>query len=341
MRAVSNPKNPWRSAHTELLAPEPLQPVQVFEEEAKSVLTENDSPDVPFRFAVNPYRGCHHGCAYCYARPTHQYLDFGAGTDFERKLIAKVNAPELLRRELGKRQTELRHEAIAFSGVTDCYQPIEATYELTRRCLIVCRDLRQPAGVITKGALVQRDADLLAEVHAAAGAFVHLSIPTDDAHDARALEPYAPSPERRFDAMAALHRSGVPVGVAVAPIIPGWNDHRIPGVLQRAKECGAETAFLILLRLPAEVLPVFTERVREALPQRADKVLSLLGQMRGTGGLQDARFGKRMRGEGARWQAVEDLFKLWCRKLGLRAHGERSEITPKARPVPKQGELFG
>jgi DNA repair photolyase len=336
VRAVDNPPNPWRSAHTELLAPEPLQAPQVFEEESRSILSENDSPDVPFRFSVNPYRGCHHGCAYCYARPTHQWLDFGAGTDFERKLVVKVNAPELLRRELGRRQTELAAEVLAFSGVTDCYQPLEATYGLTRRCLEVCRDVRQHVGIITKGALVARDAALLGEVHRAASAVVHFSVPTDDEHDARALEPYAPTPQRRLDAMAAVAAQGVPVGVSVSPLIPGWNDHRIPSVLQAAKAHGASYAWMILLRLPREVHDVFTARVREELPLRADKILSLLGQVRGDGGLQESRFGKRMRGEGARWQMAEDLFKLWCKKLGLKMRTER----PQPAPRPRQRGLF-
>lgn len=338
VRAVENPRNPWRSAHTELLAPEPLHAPEVYEENARSLLTANDSPDVPFRFGANPYRGCHHGCAYCYARPTHQYLDLGAGTDFERKLVAKVNAPELLRQELRRREGELRGEAIAFSGVTDCYQPIEAVYELTRRCLEVCRDLRQPVGIITKGALVARDADLIAGLHARSGAIVHLSIPTDVPEDARALEPYAPSPDRRFWAMRELASRGIPVGVAVAPIIPGWNDHRIPAVLERARECGATMAFATLLRLPGEVLEVFTSRLRQALPLRAAKVLSLLSGVR-RGALQDARFFERMKGGGPRWQVVEQLFAVHCRRLGL--DGRERRITGARGPAPRQGTLFG
>jgi DNA repair photolyase len=322
LRPASNPPNPWRTAHVELLEPEPRQPLVVYEETARSILSRNDSPDVPFTFSVNPYRGCLHGCAYCYARPTHQWLDLGAGTDFEQKLVVKVNAAELLRRELQRRRAELRGEVIAFSGVTDCYQPLEAGYGVTRQCLEVCRELRQPVGVITKGALVERDAELLAAIAATAGAVAHVSIPILDEGDARALEPQAPSPARRLRTMAALARAGVPVGIAVAPVIPGVNDHAIPAVLQAAKDHGASRAFLILLRLPAEVETVFTERLRAALPLRAERVLSALRAMHG-GRVEDSRFGERMRGQGPRWQAVESLFRIWCRRLGLQV-GERT-----------------
>lgn len=342
MRPVANPPNPWRSAHVELLEPAPPASLAVFEEEARSILSDNDSPDVPFAFSVNPYRGCLHGCAYCYARPTHQWLDFGAGSDFEQKLVVKTNAAELLRRELKKREMELRGQVIAFSGVTDCYQPLEASYGLTRQCLTVCRDFRQPVGVITKGALVERDAELLGELARRAGTVVHLSIPFLDAGDARAMEPQAPSPQRRLRTMRVLADAGVPVGIAIAPVIPGLNDHAIPALLQAAKAHGASKAFTILLRLPREVEDVFVERLRQELPLRADKVLSWLAGMHG-GRLKEGRFGERMRGQGPRWEAIDGLFRIWCRKLGL-AVGERSDVAmPKgtARGGPRQGSLFG
>jgi DNA repair photolyase len=336
---ASNPPNPWQSQHRELLEPPPAQPLVVYEEEAKSVLSSNDSPDISFTYSVNPYRGCHHACAYCYARPTHEYLDFGAGTDFERRIVVKTNAPELLRRELRAHEGKLRGEVIAFSGVTDCYQPLEASYELTRRCLEACRDFAQPAAVITKGALVERDAALLAELHARAGALVHVSLPFLDAADARALEPQAPSPERRLRTLAALAQAGVPTGVAIAPVIPGLNDHQIPAIVAAAAAAGAQRAFCVLLRLPGSVLQVFEERLRAALPLRADKVLSLLAQMRG-GELRDGRFHTRMRGSGERWRLVEQLFAVACRQHGL-ATGDRSvPATPKA-SKPRQQELFG
>jgi DNA repair photolyase len=337
VRVVANPPNPWRSSHVDLLEPEPLQPVQVLLDDSKSILSRNDSPDVPFSWSVNPYRGCHHGCAYCYARPTHQWLDMGAGTDFERKLIVKPDAPQLLRQELRAREVELRGEMLAFSGVTDCYQPLEASYGITRQCLEVCRDHRQRVGIITKGALVERDRELLAEVHRRAGAFVYLSVPNLDEQDARALEPYASTPQRRLRAMQALAAAGVPVGVAIAPVIPGWNDHQIAAILQAAKAHGAESAFLILLRLPREVEDVFVERLRANLPERADKVLAALSEMRGGEGIQETRFQARMQGKGARWEAVQSMFAIWCKKLGLRTRERTHEpIAP-----PRQRGLFG
>lgn len=343
MRPAANPPNPWHSSHVELLEPAPPAPLCVYEEQARSIVSKNDSPDVPFDFSVNPYRGCLHGCAYCYARPTHQWLDLGAGTDFEQKLVAKVNAPELLDRELKKR-AELRGKVIAFSGVTDCYQPLEASYALTRRCLEVSHRHRQPVGIITKGALVERDAALLAEMARAGGASVNLSIPFLDEADARAIEPQAPSPQRRLRTLRALADAGVPVGIGIAPVIPGLNDHAIPALLQAAKEHGASRAFAVLLRLPAEVEVVFVERLRAALPLRAERVLSGLRSMHG-GRLKDSRFGERMRGQGPRWQAIDSLFRVWCQKLGLTAR-ERATVSmsvppPPAEPRPRQGLLFG
>jgi DNA repair photolyase len=345
VRPVANPPNPWRSSHIELLEPAPPEPLAIYEETARSILSKNDSPDVPFSYSVNPCRGCLHGCAYCYARPTHQWLDFGAGTDFEQRLVVKTNAPELLRMELIKRARTLRGEVIAFSGVTDCYQPLEASYALTRQCLEVCRELRQPVGVITKGALVERDADLLADLARGPGAVAHLSIPFLDAADARAIEPQAPSPERRFRSMQTLAAAGVPVGIAIAPVIPGLNDHAIPSLLQAAKAHGARSAFLILLRLPAEVEGVFVERLRAALPLRADRVLSTLQSMHG-GRLKEGRFHERMRGRGPRWQAIENLFRICCQRLGLDT-GEHSQVAMPPADValrtdgPRQGTLFG
>ncbi|MBK8097200.1 MAG: PA0069 family radical SAM protein [Planctomycetes bacterium] len=336
MRSVANPPNPWHSHHVELLEPPPAAPLQVFEEQAKSILSRNDSPDIPFTWSVNPYRGCLHGCAYCYARPSHQYLDFGAGTDFERKIVVKTNAADLLRAELGARSAAMRGEVLAFSGVTDCYQPLEASYGVTRACLQACRDLQQPVNVITKGALIERDVDLLAAMARGAGASVFVSIPFADAADARAIEPQAPSPERRLRTLATLAAAGVPVGVAVAPVIPGLNDHQVPAVLEQAKAAGASRAFLILLRLPQEVLPVFEERLRAAMPQRADKVFAALAEVRG-GALQESRFGRRMVGEGPRWQAIEQLFRIQCARLGLQVRIERKVAVPR----PRQLGLFG
>src|SRR5262245_56157870 len=277
-RLVSNPPNPWSSQHVELLGPAPPAELVVYEERARSIDSENDSPDLGFRFSVNPSRGCLHACAYCYARPTHQYLGFGAGTDFDRRIVLKTNAPELLRKRFLSRAWT--GEPIVFSGVTDCYQPLEASYELTRRCLEVCLEHRNSVGVITKGALVARDAELLGAIACEASATVHLSIPFASAADARRMEPYATTPARRFDAMRRLAGAGVPVGISVAPVIPGLNDSDIPELLTRARDAGAEHAFLTMLRLPAEVRPVFRERLAAAYPQRAAKVWSQIRDVR-------------------------------------------------------------
>lgn len=352
MRPVSNPPNPWtRRAdggyEVDWLGEPPAARVEVFEERARSILARNDSPDVPFRFSVNPYRGCAHACAYCYARPGHQHLGFGAGTDFDSRIVVKVNAEELLRDALARGRTgpRGRREWIALSGVTDPYQPLEASYGLTRRLLEAALEFRQPVGLITKSALVRRDAELLGRLAREAGARVFLSIPFADRDVARALEPWAPSPRLRFAALEALRDAGVPTGVSLSPMIPGINDTDVPTLLRRAREAGVSRAFMILLRLPAEVRPVFEERLRVAFPGRADRVLSQLEDCRRAQGSR-AAFGQRMQGAGPRWKAIEDLFQLWCRRLGLeRAEGERVEpLTPgpdvQGAP-PRQGELFG
>jgi DNA repair photolyase len=337
-RPVSNPPNPWSSTHVEWLGEPPPVAVRVFEEDAKTILTTNDSPDVPFRFSVNPYRGCQHACAYCYARPGHQYLGYGAGTDFDSLIVVKRNAPELLRRELARGRA--RGEWIAFSGVTDPYQPLEASYGLTRACLEVCREFRRPVGIVTKGALVQRDVDLLAELAEVAGADVYVSIPFADEAVSRAIEPLAPAPATRFATLAALSRAGIPTGVAVAPLIPGLNDHAVPEILERAAAAGARRAFSILLRLAAEVRPVFEERLRAAFPDRATRVLNGVDEMRaGVSG----DFGDRFCGRGVRWEALNRLFEVSCRRCGL-ATGEagRPEIpAPESMNAGRQGLLFG
>ena len=292
------------------------------------------------------FRSCQHACAYCYARPGHQHLGLGAGTDFDTKIVVKTNAEELLRAELARGRTGPagRRDWIAMSGVTDPYQPLEASFALTRRLLEACLEFRQPVGLITKSALVRRDAELLGRLARAAGARVFLSIPFASEEDARALEPWAPSPRFRFDALAALRDQGVPTGVSLSPMIPGLNDHAIPEILQRAAEAGATRAFMILLRLPTEVAPVFEERLRATFPDRADRVLGQLEQCRQNQASR-AAFGTRMAGSGPRWQAVEDVFTLWCRRLGLEVgEGERVEpLTPGAGapPAPIQRDLFG
>jgi DNA repair photolyase len=337
VRAASNPPNPWHTVHAAWLGEQPTAQLEVFEEKARSIIAENDSPDVGFRFSINPYRGCFHACSYCYARPTHQYLDWGAGTDFERKIVAKVNAPELLRRELAR--SSWKGDTIVFSGVTDCYQPLEAVYKLTRRCLEVCLEHRNPVGIVTKGALVRRDAELLGELDRRAAARVFLSIPFADDATARAVEPNAAPPSARFETLAALTRAGVPTGVGLAPVIPGLNDSDIPKILSRARAAGADRAFLTLLRLPAETLPVFEERLQESFPLRAHKILHAIEEVRG-GRRNDSRFGSRMHGAGPRWESIERVFAVETRRLGFR---DDSEDVPRSSSYirsPRQPALF-
>jgi DNA repair photolyase len=334
-RPVSNPPNPWSTTHLSWLGEPPHAELEVFEEEARSVLTENESPDISFRYSVNPYRGCLHGCAYCYARPTHQYLGFGAGTDFDRKIVVKVNAPEALVRDLAK--PSFAGGTIAFSGNTDCYQPLEASYGLTRRCLEVCRDSGNTVGVITKGMLVRRDLDILAEMAGRGLASVFVSIPFADDLTARKIEPYASRPSQRFETLRLLSAAGIPAGIAVAPVIPGLNDRDIPALLEEARAAGARSAFMVLLRLPAEVLPVFEERLREEFPLRAEKVLNGIRDVRG-GKLNESRFGARMQGTGPRWEAIERLFDLHVNRLGL--NRERRRDPAPARCQVRQATLF-
>jgi DNA repair photolyase len=313
-RPVSNPPNPWQTEHTEWLGEPPDATLSVYEEQARSALSENDSPDIPFRWSLNPYRGCFHACAYCYARPTHELLGWGAGTDFDRRIVVKTNVAELLAQRFEQRSWT--GEAVTMCGVTDPYQPLEANYELTRRCLEVFRDYRNPLCIITKGVLVRRDLDLLAEIASVTALHVDFSIPFADAGIAAALEPSVASPDQRFAAMAALSAAGIRTGLSLAPIVPGVNESDVPRQLERAAEAGARSAFLTLLRLPGAVAGVFEQRLREALPLRAERVLSGIRDVR-DGALHRSGFGQRMTGTGPRWEALERLFSAHCRRLGL------------------------
>lgn len=336
MKRVSNPPNPWAESHDEWLGDPPEAELEVFEEEARSILTENKSPDIPFQYSVNPYRGCYHGCAYCYARRTHEYLDFGAGTDFDRKIVVKTNAPELFRDRV--LDPDWSREPITFSGVTDCYQPLERSYEVTRGCLEVCREIGNPVCIVTKGALVRRDAQLLGALAGEAPVRVYVSIPFADDATGRALEPHATTIDQRFDTLEHLAGAGVPVGVAVAPIIPGLNDEDIPEILERAADAGAQFAFHVLLRLPGSVEAVFIERLRREFPDRADRVLNTLREMK-DGSLNRTGFGERMVGEGPRWEIVESLFDLHCERLGIN-QTERAEVEPLEEGGRLQPRLF-
>ncbi|HYQ00230.1 MAG TPA: PA0069 family radical SAM protein [Polyangiaceae bacterium] len=343
---VRNPPNRWRK---ELVIYEessqedaPRLELTVFEDQTRQILSDNDSPDLGFKFSINPYRGCLHGCAYCYARPTHEYLGFGAGADFERKIVVKPHAAALLREAFEK--PSWLGELILFSGNTDCYQPLESSYGLTRGCLEVCAEYRNPLHVITKSTLVERDADLLAELASHGSASVTLTIPFWDPAIARALEPLVPTPARRIETVRRLAARGIPVSVNIAPLIPGLSDRDIVHVLEAAHAAGAVSAAMIPLRLPGSVEPVFVERLREALPLTAEKVLARVREMRG-GKLNDPRFGNRMQGDGPYIQAVRLLFDQTARRLGL---GTREMDMTKEqdrppttfrRPTDKGGQL--
>ena len=250
--------------------------------------------------------------------PGHEYLSFGAGTDFDRKIMVKVRAPELLRAAFAKKSW--KRESVVFSGVTDCYQPIEASYRLTRACLEVCAEAANPIGVITKAPLIERDVDVLQAVARAASAHVIVSIPFWDPVKARAIEPYVATPARRIRVIRTLVDAGISVGVNVAPIIPGLNDAEIPRVLEAARDAGASSAGCVLLRLPGPVAQVFEERLRAAMPLAAERVLHRIRETRG-GALYDPRFGVRGRGEGPYAATIRALFEMTARRLGLRAHG--------------------
>jgi DNA repair photolyase len=337
---LDNPPNPWHSQQVDYLGQPPGQELSVYEDHSQSILTENDSPDLGFRYSVNPYRGCQHACAYCYARPSHQYLGFGAGTDFERRIAIKPRAPELLRQAFER--PSWTGELVLFSGNTDCYQPLEASYELTRRCLEVCAEYRNPVQIVTKAALIERDIELIARLTQDASAGVSFSIPFWNQRNARALEPAAPTPRRRIETVRRLAAAGIPVTVNVAPVIPGLSEPDIPQILAAAAEAGARRASMIVLRLPGPVQQVFVERLRRALPLRAEKVLARTRELRG-GKLYDARFGERMQGQGEYYVAIRTLFQTSARRLGL-VDCDADAFEPQAasqfrRPTDRRGQL--
>ena len=339
MRYIENPPNPWLTHTVEWIGEPPEAKLEVFEEDAtRTIITENDSPDVGFKYSVNLIRGCVHACTYCFSRPTHEYLGFGAGTDFERKFVVKVRAPELLRKELMR--PSWKGDELVFSFTSDPYVPLEAHYKLMRKCLEVCLEFRNPVSIVTKSALVRRDIDILMELQARAAASVFFTIPFRDHETARALEPFAPSPDARFKAMEELARAGIPVGIGIAPLILSLNDSHIPDLLKRAREAGAEWAFMTMLRLPGNVAPYFEQKLREKLPTKADRILNRLREARG-GRLNSSEFGERMRGNSEQWRVVEKMFKLHCARLGFNQPkaGEQSPPSTFRRPSA-QGYLF-
>jgi len=339
--ASSNPGNRFEKTFYETSEwdePGDPHPQTVFlKDETRSIINYNDSPDVGFNASINPYRGCEHGCIYCFARPNHEYLGFSAGLDFESKILVKEDAPELLRRELLSKRWE--PQVIAIRGVTDAYQPIERRLKLSRRCLEVLVEFRNPVVIITKNELVTRDIDLLRALAKFDGVLVFISVTSLDGHLARDLEPRASQPERRLAAIEALSSAGIPTGALVAPVIPGLTDHEMPAILNAVATAGAVSAGYVPLRLPYGVAPLFEEWLTLHRPLQKEKIMNRILSIRG-GRLNDPNFGSRMRGEGAHAEQIADLFEVSCRKAGLNSSRPRLSVSAFRRPGPSQLALF-
>jgi DNA repair photolyase len=310
-------------------------------ERARSIVSHNDSPDVGFSQSINPYRGCEHGCIYCYARPSHAYLELSPGLDFETKLFAKTNAAEVLRETLAK--PGYKPSPIALGANTDCYQPIERKYRITRQILEVLAECEHPVTMVTKSALVERDLDLLAPMAKHNLVKVFVSIGTLDRELARKLEPRAASPQRRLDILRNLSENKVPCGVMVAALIPALNDKTMEHVLEAASAAGASEAAYVIMRLPHELKTLFKEWLAEHYPQRAEHVMSIVRQMRG-GRENDPNFGSRMSGTGNYAELMEKRFEIACRRYGLNARDGAGREPPELdcsrfRPPSPQGQL--
>ncbi|MBL8518485.1 MAG: PA0069 family radical SAM protein [Betaproteobacteria bacterium] len=297
---------------------------QITEELAKSILTRNQSPDLPFGLSLNPYRGCEHGCTYCYARPTHSYLNLSPGLDFEARIFAKVNAPELLSKALSR--PDYRCEPIAFGVNTDAYQPVERRYRITRRLLEVCEAFGQPVGLITKSARIENDLDILVRMASRRLVHVTMSITTLDSSVSRSMEPRTSAPARRVETVRRLAAAGIPVSVNVAPIVPFLTDHELERILETVAEVGAEGASYIVLRLPWEVLGIFGDWLEAHFPLKAAHVMSRVKALR-DGKANDPRFGSRMTGEGVYADLLRQRFETTCRRLGLDRGGRQRMRT--------------
>lgn len=332
--AAENPPNRFERFHVEPdpeTEEDPGPRTQFFRDASRSIIATNDSPDVPFDASVNPYRGCEVGCAYCYARPTHEYFGLSPGLDFESKIFVKEDAPELLGRELSS--PRWTPKVVSMSGVTDPYQPVERRLGLTRRCLEVFVEFRNPVGIITKNALVARDADLLSDLARFDAAAVFVSITSLDKDLARVLEPRASQPRLRLSAIEALAQAGVPVGVMVAPVIPGLTDHELPSIVEAAGNAGARFASYSPVRLPHAVGSLFEQWLDTHVPGRKEKVLNRIRAIRG-GRLNNTRFGERMHGQGPFAAQIDALFKLGCKKASIASRGPQLSTAAFRRPAP-------
>lgn len=328
--ATENPTNRFESISREI-DPEAIEDslredpgersspaTEFFRDRTRSIIATNDSPDIAFDASVNPYRGCEHGCVYCYARPTHEYLGLSLGLDFETRILVKERAHELLRDELAS--PRWKPKALAISGVTDPYQPIERKLLITRKCLEVLAEFRNPVGIVTKNKLVARDTDLLAELARFGASAVCLSITTLDDTLARRMEPRASAPAQRLEAIETLARAGVPVGVLCAPIIPGLNDHEAPAILKAAADSGATFAGHVPLRLPYQLKTLFEDWLSDHYPGKKEKILNRIRSLRG-GALNDPKFGSRMRGEGPVADQIALMFQAALVRSGLKTRG--------------------
>jgi DNA repair photolyase len=314
----------------------PRRATQYFRDGSKTIITRNNSPDVGFETSVNPYRGCEHGCIYCYARPTHEYLGFSAGLDFESKIMVKMDAPELLRAELESRHWQ--PQVIVMSGVTDPYQPVEKKLRITRGCLEVLAKFRNPVAIITKNRLVTRDVDLLQKLAKFDAAAVNISVTSLDSKLQGLLEPRTSSPEARLDAIKQLRAAGIPVGVMVAPIIPGLTDHEVPKILGACAQAGAQFAGYTVVRLPWAVAPLFEHWLAEHFPDRKEKVLGRIRDLRGNSRLNNSEWHTRMTGEGIFAEQIAALFKVGRRRAGIGARPQLS--TASFRPPREQLTLW-
>lgn len=341
--AASNPTNRFEQIHLERDGdwnPEedPLPTTQFLRDHSRTILNRNDSPDLSFTYSLNPYRGCEHGCIYCYARPTHEYLGFSAGLDFETRIMVKMDAPQLLRAELAS--SKWQPQTIAMSGGTDCYQPVERRLKLTRGCLEVLTEFRNPVGIVTKNALVTRDLDLLTELARHNAVAVFISVTTLDPELRKVMEPRTAPPAARLATIHKLAEARIPVGVLVAPVIPGLTDHEIPRLIAVATEAGAKFAGHVVLRLPYAVAPLFEQWLAIHFPDKKEKVLNRLRALRG-GKLYDAEFGKRMTGEGIFAEQIEQMFNVACRRAGIADNEPRLSTAAFRRPGGRQLGLFG
>jgi len=340
--AAENPPNRFEQIHLERDSDwnpdeDSLPRTQFFKDHSRTVIAHNDSPDISFDASLNPYRGCEHGCSYCYARPTHEFLGFSAGLDFESKIMVKEDAPVLLRAEL--MSPKWRPQVVFLSGVTDCYQPVERKLKLTRRCLEVLVEFRNPVFIVTKNRLVTRDIDLLAELARHRAAAVWLSITTLDASLRAIMEPRTSPPAARLAAIGELAQAGIPVGANVAPVIPGLTDHELPAILKAAADAGATAAGFAVVRLPYAVAPLFAKWLETHFPDRKEKVLNQLRSLRG-GKLNDSRWGTRLSGEGVGAERLDRLFEVARRKAGIARCAHELSAAAFRRPPGAQLSLF-